>query len=271
MTPPSGRHLIFTDLDGTFLEEASYSFERSLPVLREALAAGHIVVFCSSKTAAEIENLQNELQIRMPFVAENGGGIFIPAGTPGSKAGSPEGDWAVITLGSPYSLLVQALEQVRRETGTRIRGFSHMSAEEVAGECGLDLSKASLAKRRRFDEPFKIALEDAHRAQAVAEAIARRGLNFTRGGRFCHITGGSDKGRAVRVLTGLLRSEYPAIRTAGIGDSANDLPMLEAVERPFLVQRPDGTYENAVFTRVTGLTCVPAPGAAGWARAIALL
>jgi mannosyl-3-phosphoglycerate phosphatase len=263
--------VIFTDLDGTFLDEATYAFVHSLPVLRGALRDGHIVVFCSSKTAAEIQHLLGELQLRLPFIAENGGGIFIPAGTPGSTAGSPEGAWSVITLGTPYSLLVQVLDEVRRETGTRIRGFSDMPVQELAAECGLDPARSALAKQRRFDEPFKIAVEDAHRLPAVEEAIVRRGLNFTRGGRFFHVTGSNDKGRAVRVLTGLLRSDYPEVQTAGIGDSANDLPMLVEVDRPFLVQRPDGTYENAIVHSVPRVTCLSAPGAAGWAQAIALL
>jgi uncharacterized membrane protein YphA (DoxX/SURF4 family) len=50
--------IIYTDLDGTFLDEKNYSYLESLPALRVAQESGVPVIFCSSMTRAEIEHLR---------------------------------------------------------------------------------------------------------------------------------------------------------------------------------------------------------------------
>ena len=56
------------------------------------------------------------------------------------------------------------------------------------------------------------------------------------------------------------------ILSIGLGDSENDIGLFKAVDRPFLVQGPDGTYpsgiQSAAAERVAG------PGPAGWRIAI---
>ena len=119
------------------------------------------MVFCSSKTHGEIESLLLGLGLKLPFISENGGGIFIPPGYL-SKAldNTPLQDsWHVIALGAHYDVLVNALREVRVSMGVSLRGFSDMSVEEVAAACQLDRPHAALAKQRLFDEPFLIGEE----------------------------------------------------------------------------------------------------------------
>ena len=47
----------------------------------------------------------------------------------------------------------------------------------------------------------------------------------------------NDKGKAVRALKELYSEKFLEIKTIGLGDSLNDLPMLEAVDVPVLVKR----------------------------------
>ncbi len=93
------------------------------------------------------------------------------------------------------------------------------------------------------------------------------GLEITSGGRFYHLTGKNDKGRAVRILKRLYRLQLGKIITAGLGDSENDWPMLRAVDLPVLVARPDG---RQVKTPGIGVKLIRAlrPGPAGWAEAV---
>jgi mannosyl-3-phosphoglycerate phosphatase len=51
------------------------------------------------------------------------------------------------------------------------------------------------------------------------------------------------------------------IRTVGLGDSANDLPMLRCVDVPILVPR-EGGYDPDVV--IPGLRLAPAAGPTGW-------
>jgi predicted mannosyl-3-phosphoglycerate phosphatase (HAD superfamily) len=76
----NGKKIIYTNLDGTFLNEKNYSFLESLPALRAAQARDIPVIFCSSKTRAEIEHLRRAAEVNDPFIVENGGADYVPEG-----------------------------------------------------------------------------------------------------------------------------------------------------------------------------------------------
>jgi len=140
-----------------------------------------------------------------------------------------------------------------------------MDENEVARRTGLSAAAAALAKTREYDEPFILEGTPQQR-QAVLNRIESRGFRWTKGGRFYHLTGDNDKGRAVKIVSEIYRKQCGPIVTAGFGDSLNDLPMLAAVDRPVLVQRPDGSHEDAIA--LPGLERVEGIGPAGWNRAV---
>jgi mannosyl-3-phosphoglycerate phosphatase len=70
----------------------------------------------------------------------------------------------------------------------------------------------------------------------------------------------------VNILKGLYEQKYGAIRTIGIGDSRNDIPLLRAVDQPILVQKEDGTYEPGVG--LSNLIKADGIGPEGWNRVI---
>lgn len=258
--------IIFSDLDGTFLDESTYSCALSLPAMRLALEEGVEVVFCSSKTHGEIQSLLVGLDLVLPFISENGGGIFIPPGHRSMALDKVplQDSWHVIALGVPYNVLVNALREVRRSLGVGLRGFSDMSVEEVAAVCQLDRLQAALAKQRLFDEPFLIGEESPDLPGRLEVAFARRNLALIPGGRFFHLTGLSDKGAAIRRFVDLTQTERKRPVTIGIGDSANDVPMLSAVDIPVVVQKSGGVYDEGVTLRLPGILRAPGIGPAGW-------
>ena len=69
------------------------------------------------------------------------------------------------------------------------------------------------------------------------------------------------------MLVQLLPRE-PRGRTVGLGDAANDRPMLEAVDRPILMPRRDGSFDRELTAALPGAERAPGPGPAGWAAAI---
>jgi hypothetical protein len=54
----------------------------------------------------------------------------------------------------------------------------------------------------------------------------------------------------------------------GLGDAANDLPLLLAVERPIVIPRPGGGLDPALARALPGAEQAPAPGPAGWNAAV---
>jgi mannosyl-3-phosphoglycerate phosphatase len=260
--------LVFTDLDGTLLDSDTYSFEPARPALKRLKDLGIPPIICSSKTRLEIEHYRREMGNTHPFVAENGGGVFIPMGYFPTESVSPEtriekrGDYEVIRLGAAYPDLRWALEQLRRE-GFRVRGFGDMTTRQVAELTGLSLEAAGLAKERDFDEPF--ALEEPTDIAALQHHIERLGFRLTKGALY-HILGESDKGRAVLMLCDLYRRARGSIVTIGLGDSPNDASMLEQVDYPVLVQKPDGGYDPGIT--LANLIRAEGVGPVGWNKAV---
>jgi mannosyl-3-phosphoglycerate phosphatase len=263
--------IVFTDLDGTLLDPVTYSFDAAREALELLRRRKIPLVLVSSKTRAEIEPLRARLQNREPFITENGGGLFVPDGYfsfPLERA-NLRGAYRVLDLGAPYAALRRGLAEIRQVSGDVVRGFGDMTVEEVAERTGLAPAEASLAKQRDYDEPFVLdgppgRLMDVQR---LAEA---RGFRCTSGGRFHHLMGPSDKGRACRELIRCYRRHYSGEAepptTLGLGDSRNDLPLLASVDRPILVQKPDGSYEPAI--QIPHLIRAPGIGPAGWNGAL---
>lgn len=242
------KYVVFTDMDGTLLDHDTYSYDAARPALELLRREGVPLVICTSKTRVEIEKFRMELDIPDPFISENGGAIFVPK----SYFAAPfehdkeTGEHLVIELGTPYNRLREVLREVAKATECEIRGFGDMTAQEVSEDSGLDIESAELSKEREYDEPFKIVSKDERCSEKVLEEIQNRGLGYTSGGRYNHIMGDNDKGKAVSILTDIFRHGDDELTTIGLGDSLNDLPMLEAVDVPVLVQKPDKTYEPGI-------------------------
>jgi len=256
--------IVITDLDGTLLDD-SYSFEAAraaLALLREKSVP---VVVCSSKTRPEIELYREKMGLEDPFIAENGGAVFIPEGYFGF-AGEEEAEdgYQSVVLGKRYADIREALKRVERDTGIRVRGFGDMTAEEVASVAGLALPEALLARQREFDEPFVFGENEAG-IERFLKAITDEGFKWTRGA-FYHILGDNDKGKAARLLKGYYEKEHGRVSVIALGDSLNDLPLLEEADFPVLVRKKEGGYEAGVD--LPGLMRTEGSGPEGWKEAI---
>lgn len=266
--------VVFTDLDGSLLDSSTYSWEPARPALAALQALQVPIILASSKTRVEIETLRRDLDLHDPFITENGGAVYIPhdyfADMP-PEARQRDG-FHVLELGTPYTALRQALSEIAAELGTPLRGFRDMTITEVAALTQLSPADAELAMDREYDEPFVMdAPLPADRA--LEQAAHDRGLVVTRGGRFYHLLGGSDKGQACLHLLECYRRQRPRqaayLGSIALGDSANDLSMLHAVDSPIVIPRADGSADPAL--RLPTATYAPAPGPEGWNLAILTL
>ena len=260
--------VVVSDLDGTLLDHSTYDFEPARGALDRLRDEGIPLVLCTSKTRAEVEPLRATLGNGDPFIVENGGGVYMPAGYfPFEIEGAElRGAYQVLSIGDRYPDVVRALERASLATGVRVVGFASMSDDAVADATGLTLHEARLAREREFDEPFMIL--DIERTRDLLAAIKREGKQWTRGGRFHHITGASDKARAVSRLIALYRQHLGPTRTVGLGDAPNDAGFLGVVDVPIVVASARFAQLRALVphARVTR-----SPGPAGWNEAVLAL
>jgi len=258
--------VVFTELDGALLDYETYSFSAASEALALLRHFEIPLVLCSSKTYAEIDQIQHELGFRHPFIIENGGAIFLPRGyfsfTP--KGVRSFNGYDVIDFGAPYWQLVEALHRLSAAVGIRVVGFSDMSEDEVAEDCNLSSAQARLAKLREHDEPFRIPNSDPAVRSRLLAALHEAGLSCTRGVRYYHVTGVADKGLAIARLRSFYAQAWGSILTVGVGDSPSDLPLLQEVDIPIIVRNPVGGASAGLLRKVPTARISDAAGPWGW-------
>lgn len=250
--------IVFSDLDGTLLDHQSYSWEQSRPGLELLRRHGIPLVPTTSKTIAELLALATPIGLGPIGIVENGAAIVWNLENP------PE----VEILGTPYQDLCSALEGIRVELALPLTGFSDVAAAEIAELAGLDPATAILSKQRCGDEPFWPERDlCAEEVAALQQAVTRRGLRLSRGGRYFHLTGDGNKAAAAeRVIERMSAGPKPP-RTAAFGDAANDRPLLEAVDCPYAVRRPGGEVD-AALAAVPGVHVTTGVGPAGFSQGV---
>ncbi|MDR4497688.1 MAG: HAD-IIB family hydrolase [Candidatus Scalindua sp.] len=298
--------LLFTDLDGTLLDHYTYSYHHADEALALVRKLEVSLVLCSSKTKEEIEIYRKRLSNNEPFISENGGAIYVPKQYKNvyssrngfrikseiklseyncnqdlvssktenqigfsitEKCNKNDNDYFIIEIGTHYEKLVEAFEKIKRKAGVNIKGFNEFTLDEVVQLTKLSKDEAMLALKREYTLPF-VVYGEGEDARIIKEEIALSGLNYTEGAKFMYLMGENDKGKAVRILTDIYKRNYTEtdITTVGIGDSLNDLPMLEAVDRPFLVKKVSGNYDERI--KVENLVFADGIGPVGWNKAI---
>ncbi len=259
---------IYTDLDGTLLDHHDYSHAPADPLLQRLEAQGIPVIFCTSKTRAELLRLRQELNNRHPFIAENGAAVFIPDGyLPVRPADVVTGGGFWVKAFVPgRSHWLALLRQVPNRFAGRFRPFHDMTVDQLADLTGLSPEEALLAAKREYGEPVQWLGSDADREDFV-EALERLGARVLRGGRFLHVSGDCDKGRAMHWLNQQLGAGGSAPITIALGDSQNDAAMLEAADHAVLVRSPSHPFPR--LRRTERVLETSAPGPRGWAEGVA--
>ncbi|HLG15776.1 MAG TPA: HAD-IIB family hydrolase [Blastocatellia bacterium] len=255
--------VIFTDLDGTLLDLKTYSYLPAIEALGRIIRRGVPLVFCSSKTRVEQQYYQERIGIREPMIVENGSAIVIPENYfahPYAPRQTADGH-DVIELGESAERIKGALDAVRRETRARFKALGEIPLEELCRLADLDPPAAHRAQSREYSETIVCEMS-AEEIGSFLEALQARGLSCIGGSRFHTVVSSNvDKGRAVKLVTSLFRTEFGDVLTAGIGDSANDEPMLATVDLPYLLQSPDGHWKDISLVDVAR---VEGDGPAAW-------
>ena len=265
---PSSQIIIFTDLDGTLLDHYSYSFAAARDAL-EKINSVHIpLIICSSKTRAEIEVWRSKLNNNDPFISENGGAIFFPKERKiaDPKPGFGGDGYSVIELGMHYSELLVRFRRLKNIFGEKIRGFSEMQVSELMDLTGLSEKEAELARRREYTEPFIFGGNESD-IENLQKNVEKLGLNLTRGGRFFHLLADNDKGKAASMVSEAYKRSLPELKTIALGDNYNDLPLLQRVDVPVLVEKPGGGYDEKI-TGLPHLIRARGVGPEGWNRTV---
>ena len=223
--------IISTDLDGTLLDHYTYSWQAAKPSLEKLAGMNIPIVINTSKTYAEVLELQQELNIDANFIVENGSAIYLSKNSPiASHFATFDEHFNRTVLGVDQNDIVAALNAAREEHSFVFESYADWSVDNVIEHTGLSLDKAKLNLTRQFSVPL-IWQDEEHRFETFKLEMEKHGLNLVKGGRFVHILGRCNKGIAIDKLRSSL---YPdeACSLICLGDSYNDLDMLEIADIP---------------------------------------
>ncbi|MGV6807502.1 MAG: HAD-IIB family hydrolase [bacterium] len=265
----SGALLIFSDMDGSLLDHHTYSHAPADPVLLRLEDEGIPVIPCTSKTRAELAELREELNNRHPFIVENGAAVCIPAGY---FAQMPDGcvsdkGWWIKSFSEPRCHWTALLEKIAATFEGQFRTFAESSVAEIMAMTGLDEARARAASEREYGEPVKWLGDDSRRDEFVT-ALRSEGANVLVGGRFIHVSGDCDKGKALHWLADQYRRENPekSFSTMAIGDSGNDIAMLEAADHALIIRSP--VQSPPTLQKKDNVILSTEFGPAGWAEGV---
>lgn len=252
--------LVFTDVDGTLCDNHTGEWHDAADWLAR-LQQHHIpVILCSSKTAAEMTDLQKTLGLQgLPFIAENGGVVQL------DDSWQEDENYPRIITGSPHDEITQVLSQLRHKNGWKFTTFNELDEHVLAELTGLTVAQASLARLQEASETL-IWRDSDEQMAAFDTALTQLGLRLVQGARFWHVLDErAGKDQAVNWLTRRYH-HYTGKRyfTLGLGDGPNDAPLLDSVDYAIVVK---GLYREGVQLRKDKPERVyrtQQEGAAGW-------
>ena len=224
--------LILTDLEGTLLESHTYDWQPAIPWLERLNEAGAPVILCSSKTAAEMVQIQKEIGLEgLPFIAENGAVIQLDADW------QDDAHFPRLIAGTPQQEIMQILAQLREAEGFKFTTFSDVDEHTISDWTGLNNAHAALARQQEASETLIWRDSDA-RMSDFAARLGALGLLFIQGARFWHVLDqrGDKAQAAIFLLNKYQQREGKRRTTLGLGDGPNDAPLLDVVDYAIVVK-----------------------------------
>lgn len=260
--------LIASDLDGTLLDHFSYSHQPADATLGKLEASSIPVILNSSKTRDEMLDLRDALNNGHPFIVENGSAIFIPAGYFPNKpelAREKAGYW-VLEPGARREDILAFLRQDGEVHGAPYLNFAVATTEEIVAATGLTRMEAEKANQRDYSEPLLWQGSEQQKQAFITRANAA-GFATLQGGRFLHVLGQTDKGRATKLLKKTYQqyTDRPC-RLIASGDGPNDLDMLKVADIAIIVRSP--AHPPPSLPHHPSLIVTRENGPQGWADAI---
>lgn len=266
--------LIFTDLDGSLLDHHSYSFKPAIDMLDKLESKGIPVIPITSKTMAELVPLRKLLNNQHPFIIENGAAIYIPQGyflQQPANSKSTDNFWVIKNAAARKTwleLLHSETDEFADEYQTFDSIFQQHGIEGIAELTGLSSKMANLANKREFSEPVHWT-GTAARKKLFIKKMQSLGATVLQGGRFLNIGGDTDKGCALLQLENLYlqQAEQSSCETLAIGDSGNDISMLEQASSALIIKSNNHSPPKLNRRENTAISVKTGPN--GWADGVA--
>ena len=247
---------VVSDVDGTLMDH-SYDLTPAKETIKTLQKISIPVILCTSKTAAEVKVIRKELNLKDPYIVENGAAIY------GESLKKVNGK---IILGEKYETLEEILSFISNDIGYKLIPLNNLTDDEATDLTGLKGNSLTLMRDRHWSMPFlnpPIFLEER-----INSCCKKLKVDIFKGNRMSHLLSiNSNKGKAINALKKY--SNIQDIKIIGLGDSPNDLPLLLISDFRIVIPGADGPNLN-LLNQLKDLefTLASEPNGYGWKNEI---
>ena len=238
------RYLIFTDLDGTLLDHDNYSYGNNKKMISTIINNKNEIIFNTSKTFSECKKLLKEFKLsNMPFSTENGAVLYFPKirFNKIKNSSSFEKYWKVRTAKLSSKNWHQFLLKKQKK-------FNFLIAQ--------DLSPKILKKYTNLDNTSKMLNREASQIILWKDSLVnlkkfknvlkseKKGV-LIQGSRFMQVSSVCNKRIAKKLISHAYDYQFYGTyskNTIALGDSKNDIDMLNSANYPCLIKNRSGYF-----------------------------
>ena len=248
---------VVTDLDGTLMDER-YDFSPAKKTLKWLAELSIPVIPCTSKTASEVRHFRDENLLRDPYIVENGAAVY-------GFHENETTEWDLI-LGRSYKELRQVLNLLGKDVDYDLTPLNDLNKNQIYNLTGLKQQEITRALDRHWSVPFLNPPDFIF--DKLKLYCKSYNVHIFKGNRMSHLLcENSHKGKAVNKLKNHLHK--PNIKIIALGDSQNDLPLLEYADISIVIPGKNGPNKYLIDGINKGdFILAKAPHAIGWADSV---
>ncbi len=255
----NSRVWIVTDVDGTLMDH-SYDLTPAKKTIKWLQELKIPVILCTSKTASEVEIIRKDLNLNDPYIVENGAAIY-GENIKGEK-------WEII-LGENYLSLERILNNLSKEVNFSLKPLNNLTDKQATELTGLEGDSLILMRDRHWSMPFlnpPIEIENK-----LTFLCKKYDVNIFRGNRMSHLLSiKSNKGEAIKRLIEF--SNNYQLTIIGLGDSPNDLPLLENSDYKIVIPGLNGPNQTLLKKlKSKNYIIAEKPNGYGWEKEVTKL
>ena len=251
--------LIFTDLDGSLLDKETFKFDIIKDYFKELVRNGIIIIPNSSKTEAELLDFNEQNNLDLSFIAENGSSIHRL-----NKIHQNLPDKIIISRTIDEIRKIYE-ENIRLNFKNKITHILELEREKQQKILGLPLDKIKLAIKRDHSIPIKFNGTESEKNE-FTKILKNSGLTIQSGGRIMNVCDNVNKSKAMSKALQLIRKQLDdEIITIGVGDNENDIEMIKETDYPCLVKNEN--FDSSLIN-IDNLIKSDEPSPKGWSDVI---
>jgi len=247
---------IVSDVDGTLMDH-SYDLTPAKETIKFLQKLSIPVILCTSKTAAEVKVIRNDLNLKDPYIVENGAAIY------GESLRRVNGK---IILGQKYETLEEILNFISKDIDYKLIPLNNLTDQEATQLTGLKGNSLNLMRDRHWSMPF--LNPPSFLEEKINICSKKYKVDIFKGNRMSHLlSSNSNKGKAINALKEY--SNLQNIQIIGLGDSPNDLPLLLNSDIRVVIPGIDGPNLNLIDQlKDLEFTLATEPNGYGWKNEI---